>query len=163
MTNSTVDATLPNLVAIEQDPCAHLEALWHHHFPLSAAMDLRVTAYTDQTLTTQAPLQLNHNIHATAFAGSLYAMQSMTAWGLLYLACHLAGYPVSIIHAHGDIEFRQTVREDILATSTLTPDTTLFDDLANTGKSRLKLASQVHTPDGLASEFVGDYAIRVVR
>ena len=65
--------------------CAELQTLWHEHFPLSKAMGLEVVSFEDHVLTTRAPLSLNTNIHNTAFAGSLYAIEAMTAWGVLYL------------------------------------------------------------------------------
>ena len=143
--------------------CSELQSLWHENFPLSKAMGLTVVSFTDHVLTTQAPLLGNTNIHNTAFAGSLYAIEAMTAWGLLYLEIVDAGLHASIIHAHGDIDFTKTVNEDIVAVADFSTLTYHIDELAERGKTRLTIAAKVQTKDGVASQFSGDYLARLER
>ena len=65
--------------------CKDLQSIWDQSFPLCGAMGLTVVSFDNHLLTTEAPLVLNTNIHGTAFAGSLYAIEAITAWGALYL------------------------------------------------------------------------------
>lgn len=141
--------------------CSELQTLWHEHFPLSKAMGLEVVSFEDHVLTTRAPLSLNTNIHNTAFAGSLYAVEAMTAWGVLYLEIVSAELDASIIHAHGDINFAKTIEEDIVAQSDFSELTHCIDELRDNGKTRMSISTQVFASGDLASEFKGDYLARL--
>ena len=149
--------------------CNHLQALWHEHFPLSKAMDVRVMSFSDHQLTTRTSLAPNTNVHNSAFAGSLYAIESLTAWGVLYLELEQAGFDASIIHARGNIEFNTPVRDDIIAVSDFSGHEHIFEELRTTGKSRLSLttrvfpASQVADQERAASQFEGLYVVRLNR
>jgi thioesterase domain-containing protein len=146
--------------------CDNLQTLWHEHFPLSKAMDVQVVSFTDHVLTTRTRLAPNTNIHNSAFAGSLYAIESLTAWGVLYLELEQAGFDASIIHARGNIEFDAPVRDDIIAVSDFSGQEHIFEVLRRTGKARLSLATEVfpasQPPDGsAASHFEGLYVVRL--
>ncbi len=143
---------------------AELQQLWHSHFPLSKAMDVRVQDFDGRRLTTRTTLQANTNIHGSAFAGSLYAIQALTAWGILYLQLQHLQLDASIIHASGRIDFARPVLEDIVAGSELPLAELDADSLRANGKLRLQLAASVTTADGRsASSFSGDYAVRLNR
>ena len=126
-------------------------------------MGLEVLSYDNHVLTTRAPLFLNTNIHDTAFAGSLYAIEAMTAWGVLYLEIVSAELEASIIHAHGDINFAKTIQEDIVAQSDFSQLTHCINELRDNGKTRMSISTQVYANDELASEFKGDYLARLDR
>ena len=143
--------------------CSHLEALWHRDFPIAGAMQVQVAAFRQHTLTTRAPLSPNTNIHGTAFAGSLYALEALTAWGLIYLECRALGLDASIIHANGTINFASTIEEDIVARCHESNMPDYLSTLQTAGKVRFDLTTQVHTGGHLASEFTGNYAVRLNR
>jgi len=148
------------------DEAARLQTLWHEHFPLSKAMDVRVVSFADHVLTTHTGLAGNTNVHDTAFAGSLYAIESLTAWGVLYLELMQAGFDASIIHARGNIEFDAPVRDDIIATSSFAGQQHIFDELRRTGKCRLTLTTHCTgassaAGDPPASRFEGLYVVRL--
>ena len=67
------------------DLCTDLQAIWYQQIPLSKAMDMRIVDFADNTLTCCASLAPNVNVHGTAFAGSLYAVQALTGWGMMHL------------------------------------------------------------------------------
>jgi thioesterase domain-containing protein len=46
------------------------------------ALDIRVASCTDTTLTLSAPLCRNHNVHGTAFCGSLYSLAALASYYL---------------------------------------------------------------------------------
>lgn len=150
---------MPNTDAL----CQELQTLWHVHFPLAKAMGLEVVSFEAHRLTTRAPLVLNTNIHDTAFAGSLYAIQAMTAWGVLHLEIEKAGLSASIIHAHGDIDFAKTVSTDIVAVCDFSDHLDRITELNALGKTRVTLTTSVSASDGVASTFSGDYLARLTR
>jgi len=146
--------------------CQELQALWDQHFPLSAAMAMRVASFEHHQLTTHTALTPNTNIHKTAFAGSLYAIESLTAWGLLYLELKVAGFDASIIHAHGNIKFYRPIRDDIFAQADFSGHESLFESLRESGKGRLSLQTRVWgateaLTEPAASEFDGLYVVRL--
>jgi len=148
--------------------CDHLESLWHEHFPLSRTMDVRVASFSEHRLTTRTSLSPNTNIHNSAFAGSLYAIESLTAWGVLYLELQQAGFDASIIHARGNIEFDTPVRDDIIAVSHFADNAHIFDELRAGGKARLTLHTEVFAAADTAqaapaSRFEGLYVVRLNR
>lgn len=148
--------------------CQSLQDLWHEHFPLSRAMEVGVSSYMDHALTTRTRLAPNTNIHNTAFAGSLYAIESLTAWGLLYLELHAAGFDASIIHARGNIEFDSPIRDDIVAVSDFGDNQAIFAELRDSGKARLSLTTRAYAAGDKdaakpASQFEGLYVVRLNR
>ena len=138
-----------------------LENLWHQDFPLSNAMQMQVAQFDGIELNTRTPLEPNTNIHGTAFAGSLYAIQALTAWGLLYLQLKLAGIDASIIHASGQIEFTKPVTGDIFARSSFAGHNNSLNNMASTGKVKLELVTEVVANDQVASRFSGIYLARL--
>ncbi len=140
--------------------CEDLQRLWHRDFPLSKTMDVRVASFADHVLTTRTSLTPNTNIHGTAFAGSLYAIEALTAWGLLYLELAQANLQASIIHASGNIEFARPVQEDIVARSSFDGHAGALDTLREQGRVKLTLATEVHAGGELASRFEGVYIAR---
>lgn len=144
------------------DPvCEALQSLWHKDFPLSKAMDMRVQSFTDHVITTHTRLAPNTNIHGTAFAGSLYAIEALTAWGLLYLELAQANLTASIIHASGNIDFAKPVTEDIVARSSFAAHDGALDRLRDQGRIKLTLTTEVHAGGELASRFEGVYVARM--
>ena len=68
-----------------QSACQQLQTIWHEQIPLSKAMQMQITDFDGDVLTTQASLEPNVNVHGTTFAGSLYAIQALTGWGMMHL------------------------------------------------------------------------------
>ena len=138
-----------------------LEALWVRDFPLTEAMGMKVDSYRDHVLTTRSALKPNNtNTHGTAFGGSLYAIEALTAWSLLWLEMEAAGLSGSIIHARGNIEFKRTIREDIVAVADFSAHTEALQALARHGRMRTTLVTEVYTEGELASRFEGEYTAR---
>ncbi len=141
--------------------CQQLQQLWQSDFPLSNAMQVQVKSFEDHVLTTEAALAPNTNTHGTAFAGSLYAIEALTAWGAVYLALAREQLDASIIHAAGQIEFAKPIREAIVARCSIAEHIHGFGQLRETGKLRLSLRTDVVAADELCSSFSGDYVIRL--
>lgn len=144
--------------------CERLQSLWEADFPLTGPMGMVVVSFSDHVLTTRAALAPNNtNTHGTAFGGSLYAIEALTAWSLLWLEMEAAGLSGSIIHARGNIEFFSTIREDIVATADFSAHEGELQSLARDGKLRLNLTTEVRVGETLASRFEGEYTARVRR
>ncbi len=140
-----------------------LERLWQEDFPLTRAMDISVESYAGHRLVTRAALAPNTNTHGTAFAGSLYTLEALTAWSLLHLEILEAGLEASIIHASGKIDFYRTIEKDIIAQCDFTEHLQRIEELAQTGKTRLTLTSEVYVGGEPASRFTGNYTARLTR
>ena len=70
----------------EAQLCQALKDLWEKDFPLTRAMGMEVESFSDHVLTTHSSLEpYNTNTHGTAFGGSLYAIEALTAWSLLWI------------------------------------------------------------------------------
>ena len=96
------------------DLCTDLQAIWYQQIPLSKAMDMRIVDFADNTLTCCASLAPNVNVHGTAFAGSLYAVQALTGWGMMHLQLQLHELDASIVIANGQIDYAKPVAEEIV-------------------------------------------------
>lgn len=88
---------------------AALEGLIRDHIPLSRALDFRVAALDAGSIEVIAPLEPNINIHGSAFAGSLYAVAMLTAWGLCTHLFQRAGLYVELVVADASIRYRRPV------------------------------------------------------
>ena len=141
--------------------CQALQKMWDEQFPMVHAMGVRIDNYADHTLQTRTPLAGNTNIHGTAFAGSMYAIEALTAWGLIYLESAVAGHEVSIIHAAGRIEFAEPVTGDIVAICSMGDQLEAIAELSRNGKTRLELSSEVMAEGKVVSRFSGDYVVRL--
>ena len=147
-----------------QDLCTDLQAIWYQQIPLSKAMDMRIVDFADNTLTCCASLAPNVNVHGTAFAGSLYAVQALTGWGMMHLQLQLHELDASIVIANGQIDYAKPVAEEIVVSCSFAGQEAAMDTLQKSGKGRSQLTSKVHLSDGSsAGSFSGLYAVRLNR
>ncbi len=147
-----------------QDLCTDLQAIWYQQIPLSKAMDMRIVDFADNTLTCCASLAPNVNVHGTAFAGSLYAVQALTGWGMMHLQLRLHELDASIVIANGQIDYAKPVAEEIVVSCSFAGQEAAMDTLQKSGKGRFQLTSKVQLSDGSrAGSFSGLYAVRLNR
>ncbi len=148
----------PNTKAL----CQQLQTIWHEQIPLSAAMQMRIADFDGHVLTTEASLTPNVNVHGTAFAGSLYAIQALTGWGMMHLQLKLNALDASIVIASGQINYAKPVAQDIFVRCRFGEQLAEMEKLKSSGKGRFPLTSQVLLADGEpAGEFSGVYAVRL--
>ena len=146
------------------DLCTDLQAIWYQQIPLSEAMDMRIVDFADNTLTCCASLAPNVNVHGTAFAGSLYAVQALTGWGMMHLQLQLHELDASIVIANGQIDYAKPVAEEIVVSCSFAGQEAAMDNLQKSGKGRFQLTSKVQLSDGSsAGSFSGLYAVRLNR
>ena len=146
------------------DLCTNLQTIWHEQIPLSKAMDMQIVSFVDNTLTCRASLDPNVNVHGTAFAGSLYAVQALTGWGMMHLLLQLHELDASIVIANGNIDYAKPVAEDIVVRCSFGSQTEAMERLKTTGKGRFHLACEVVLGNSeAAGGFSGLYAVRLNR
>lgn len=151
--------------------CRTLENLWHKEIPLSQAMALSVVSFEKNSLETKAQFLPNRNVMGTAFAGSLYSVQALTGWGMLWLQLQLAGIDdADIVLASGDIQYLKPLSSDLVTRCHFADVVEIkgsLSGLKQLGKVRLKVSCSVidtSSDDGqteIVSRFVGDYVIKI--
>jgi len=81
------------------DAAFDLQRRIHAGIPLSRAINFWVTTLGDTVIEVEAPLAPNINVHGTGFAGSLYALGILTAWGLCSHLIHQAELAADLVEA----------------------------------------------------------------
>ena len=144
--------------------CEQLQAIWDKQIPLSQAMQMRIADFDGLALTTEASLAPNVNVHGTAFAGSLYAIQALTGWGMMHLQLALNTLDASIVIASGQINYAKPVAQDIRVQCSFGDHLAEMAKLRANGKGRFPLTCHVLLADGSpAGKFSGEYAVRLNR
>lgn len=143
-----------------KEQCKKLQELIHREVPLTKVMGMRVLACLDDSLTLQAPLEPNINIHGTAFGGSLFSLAALAGWGLLQLKLSGGGEPENMVLGHARIAYHLPVRGDITVRCKLPAGDkfqSFIDDFHQARKARIKIVSEVVTEAGVAATFSGIY------
>ncbi len=128
----------------------------HQSIPLSQAMGYRITALADTRITVEAPLEPNTNIHGTGFAGSLYALGILAAWGLCTHMIARVGLDASLVVAEAAIRYLAPVRGDIVCHCTVTETAAraFVDELTAQGRSRIALEVTIGDEPGAVIQTV---------
>jgi thioesterase domain-containing protein len=98
---------------VNQAAALDLQRQIHRAIPLSRAMGYRITELADARITVEAPLEPNINIHGSGFAGSLYALGILSAWGLCTHIISQAAIAADLVVAKATIDYRAPVRGGI--------------------------------------------------
>lgn len=133
---------------------AELEQLIRSGIPLAVGMDFRVRELSETHVSISGGSAENINVHQTAFAGSLYALSTLAAWGLVFSRLPQNS---ELVMAEGNIRYRKPVVGEIVANCMIEPDT--FEDflglLKRKGKARIQAIAKVKSADGDGAEFSG--------
>jgi thioesterase domain-containing protein len=126
---------------MDSNAAIELEAKIHRGIPLSQAMGFRITRLREQEISVSAPLTPNRNIHGTGFAGSLYGLGILTAWGLCAQIIARAGLDGDLVVAEASIRYRAPVRGEITCHCSIADDAAraFLDDLAARRRARVSL------------------------
>ncbi|HET9980916.1 MAG TPA: thioesterase domain-containing protein [Ktedonobacterales bacterium] len=138
-----------------------LEAVLHHEIPLSRQMGLTVDRYDGERLSLAAPLAPNINHKATAFAGSLTALATLTGWGATWLLLRERDMGGVIVIQESTTRYLLPVSGDFVATCRL-PSSRVAErflaGLRRRGKARLPLNVEILDSAGrVAVAFSGHY------
>ena len=124
-------------------------------------MGVRVVSSDDRGVAIEAPVALNSNHLRTAFGGSINAVATLAAYGLLWLELDSPG--VHVVVAESSIRFLRPVRVMIRAICER-PEFEAWQafkrEFESTGKARIKLRAKVVEADQTAAEFEGTFVAR---
>jgi thioesterase domain-containing protein len=90
-----------------------LEKEIHQHIPLSQAMGFHIEKLSRQEILVTAPLEANANIHNTGFAGSIYSLGVLSAWGLIKHCLTESGLQVLPILSKANIQYKKPIINQI--------------------------------------------------
>ena len=124
-------------------------------------MGVRVVSNDDRGVAVEAPVALNSNHLRTAFGGSINAVATLAAYGLLWLELDAPG--VHVVVAESSIRFLRPVRETIRAVCARpSPEEweAFQTEFQSAGKARLKLHVKVVEAEQTAAEFEGTFVAR---
>ena len=127
----------------------------------AALLGIGVTALDEISLSLHAPLELNHNVHGTAFAGSLYALGVLCSY---YLGREwlwrqgLADAGYELVAKAGSITYKRPVMSaQIVARSVLPSEEALHGfqaELVACGKASIEITGLVmHDAEKVACEY----------
>jgi thioesterase domain-containing protein len=137
------------------------ERFFHEQIPVTRAMGLRVIAHDETGFVVEAPVALNSNHLRTAFGGSINAVATLAAYGLLWLELNDAA--VHVVVAESSIRFLRPVRETIRAMC-LHPAADEWEafraKFAAKRKARIGLRVKVIEAGETAAEFQGTFVAR---
>ncbi len=139
---------------------SQLEQRIREGIPIAAQMGFRVRSLSDDGITVAGGGEQNHNVHGSAFAGSLYAIATLAAWGLVQSRLPEGA---ELVMARGEIEYRKPVIGDIFAHCNIDRKTfdSFLDNLQLKGRARLTARSIIESEGGVAAEFNGLLHARV--
>ena len=124
-------------------------------------MGVRVVAHDENEFIVEAPVALNSNHLNTAFGGSINAVATLAAYGLVWL--ELRDHAVHVVVAESSIRFLLPVRETIRAIC-LRPDSSEWaafqTRFVGKGKARITLRVNVVEQGKTAAEFQGIFVAR---
>jgi len=144
------------------DALAHeLQSTWLREIPLATAMAVEIASCTPEELVVRAPLAPNRNLHGTAFAGSLFSLCALTAWGAAWLALRRRGLDGVLVLADGRIRYRKAVSGELVCSCR--PDLAAVEQslagLEARGRASLTLVCTIDQHAKQAVTFVGEYVV----
>jgi thioesterase domain-containing protein len=142
-----------------QQWCQQLSSTWQQTIPLSQFMQLSIHSFDGNELRCQAPLAPNINLHQTMFAGSIYALATLTGWGMLYLQLQAKGLSGAQVLADASIKYFSPVSSEPQACCVLQQCIGDLDVLAHGKKAVQHIRVQIYSAETLAAEFAGKYAV----
>ncbi|MEH8021791.1 bifunctional GNAT family N-acetyltransferase/hotdog fold thioesterase [Rheinheimera metallidurans] len=143
--------------------CHQLNDTWQRTIPLSQHMQLTIASFNGNELRCNAPLAPNINLHHTMFAGSIYALATLTGWGMLYLQLQALGLQGDQVLAEGTIKYFKPVAELPQARCVLQNCIGDLNPLSEGQKVLQKIKVAIYSADKLAAEFTGRYAVLPVK
>jgi len=129
-----------------------LEQAIRQGIPISAQMDFKVKELHPLQIIVAGGAEQNINVHRTAFAGSLYSICTLAAWGLVYSKLP-AG--TCLVMEKARIEYLRPVKGEIIASAYLSTESahSMLEELQQNKKARLELSVNVDCNEKRAVNF----------
>ncbi len=139
---------------------AALNVQLHKMIPITAAMQIKITAYNGERIRLQAPLAPNINDKQTGFAGSLAAIATISGWCLLQMKLNELKMNADIAVYQSAIRYVQPAMSDFNACTMFASDTDkkiFITQLRNDGKAKIALGTTVSDQEKQVLELQGKY------
>nr|WP_269836671.1 thioesterase domain-containing protein [Rheinheimera soli] len=136
-----------------------LQQTFWQKIPLSAYMQLQVQSVDKHKICCSAPLDPNINLHHTMFAGSIYTLGTLTAWGMVWLLLKDQQLDGDIVLADAHIRYLKPVTgaaEGRCWRHQCEPD---FSALLQQRKARLDIKVDIFCDDIQVAVFEGRFAV----
>ena len=148
----------------DNNRAAHLQQLIYDTIALGSAMQLQVKQLDNNLAILEAPVrEANFNIHDTAFAGSIYSLCALTAWGLVHMRLLEEGQQADVVIAKADIAYKLPVYDFINAHCQL--DERIYQDfhaaLLEKGKARIDVQVEVKENGPLQAILNANVAVKL--
>lgn len=144
---------------------AEVEAYLHEHIPLSAAMEVRVTACDAGGATLRAPLAPNINHRSTVFGGSASAVAILAAWTWLNFRLRAEGHTARLVIQKNTVNYLRPIAGEFEARCDAPAPETVAKFLATFrrhGKARLEVGAVLLSEGRPATTFTGDYVAMTI-
>ena len=143
---------------------AKLQQLIYDTIALGSPMQLQVRHLDNNLAKLQAPVkEANFNIHDTAFAGSIYSLSALTAWGLVHMRLLQEGHHADVVIAKADITYKAPVYDHIKTCCSL--DENDYQEfhalLLDRGKARIDVQVEVKEGDKLQALLNANVAVKL--
>jgi thioesterase domain-containing protein len=139
-----------------------LQETLSHEIPITRHLGIRVVSYDNGSLVLKAPLEQNINHAGTAFAGSLNALVTLSAWGQLWLVLKELNLLATIVIQDSTSSYLLPVSNDFSAICHK-PERAqiarLEQSLIRKGKARIELCAQIYNHHEIAMSFKGRYVV----
>eukprot|EP00966_Prymnesium_polylepis_P120767 2790540-Prymnesium_polylepis.1 len=126
----------------------------------AAALGIAVHTLAENSLSLCAPLNLNYNVHGTAFAGSLYAVGALCAYylGKEWLLRRGLTPRYELVAKAGSIQYRRPVVSESIVAESVLPSLAEMDrfltTLQTSGKATVEVCGRVmQSEDKVAVEY----------
>lgn len=136
-----------------------LEKYLYDHIPITQALGMRVDKASKESVIVNALFANNINHKMTAFGPSLYAVATVSCWGLLYMNLQHASSDIVIVRS--DIDYFVPVTSDFCAKCDIPSEQIwlpFIKILQRKGKAKVSLASTIFQGEKLAVSFSGEFA-----
>ncbi len=139
------------------------QAWLHRAFPLVAAMGLEIVTLEPGHVVTRVPLERNHNVHGTAFAGSLATQAMLTGWLLLTRDLEAAGIRSRMLQREATIRYIAPINSDPLCRCVIPLEQLegFRNALTAHGKARLDTEIDLFDGESLAAVLNAGYSARM--
>ncbi len=139
---------------------AELERYLHEHIPLSAAMQVSVSAVAADGIVLCAPLLPNINHRETVFGGSASALAILAAWSLVHLRLQAAGAASRLVIQRNRMEYTAPIQGAFCAHSFLTEPgrwEPFLGTLQRKGMARIRVGATLIFAEQEAGRFEGEF------
>ncbi|MEZ5537110.1 MAG: YiiD C-terminal domain-containing protein [Thiolinea sp.] len=123
-----------------------LQQTIHDTIPISKHMGFTISSLSGQQIKVTAPLPNNINIHGTAFAGSIYTIATLTAWGLAYSILQDNNIEADLVLGEAHIKYRTPIKNDLLCMANINDENhkAFINKLNQKARGRLQIIVNIN-------------------